>query len=148
MTRLWRRLRGSKGSVALELTLGLGLLVLPVALLVAVFPGWAERTAMARVAAQEAARIAVLADDAASGEAAGAAMALQVAANHGVPVGDLATTVAVPRDARGDPLRGGIGIATVTVAIRLPALPLTGAPRAFSWTVTHRERIDDYRSLP
>lgn len=142
------RVSGDRGSVGLELALGLGLLVLPVAMLVAVFPGWAERTAMARVAAQEAARIAVLADDPDDGEIAGVAFADQIARNHGVPAQDLTTTVLVPRDPDGSPARGGEASATVSVVIRLPELALTGGAKAFSWSVTHAERIDDYRSFP
>jgi hypothetical protein len=137
-----------RATVSLELVLGLGVLVLPVALLVAVFPGWAERTAMAHVAAQEAARVAVLADEPSGGQAAGVAMARQVAANYGVPAADVSTTVAVPRDALGDLQRGGEVVATVAVVIRLPAMPLTGGARAFTWTVSHAVRVDDYRSLP
>lgn len=136
-----------RGAVPLELALGVGLLVLPVALLVAVFPGWAERTAMARVAAQEAARAAVLAEAPADAANAGRAMALQIAANHDVPEGDVTAEVSVPVDAAGDLHRGADVVATVTVAIRMPALPLTGAGWSVGWTVTHRERVDDHRSL-
>ena len=44
------------GFVATELTLGLGLLILPVALLVLTLPGWSERQTTARVIARETAR--------------------------------------------------------------------------------------------
>ena len=39
-----------RGFIATELVLGLGLLVLPVALLVLTLPGWSERQATARAA--------------------------------------------------------------------------------------------------
>ncbi len=136
-----------RGSVPLELALGVGLLVLPVAMLVAIFPGWAERTAMARVAAQEAARAAALAESAPEGIAAGKSLAAQIAANHGVSAGDVSIDIAVPVDAAGDLKRGDEVLASVTVAIRMPSLPIPGAAWSIGWTVTHRERIDDYRSL-
>lgn len=136
-----------RGAVALELALGMGLLVLPIALLVAVFPGWAERTAMARVAAQEAARVAALSESSGEGIAAGEALALQIAANHDVPPSEVSTDISVPVDSAGDLRRGGEVVASVTVAIHMPALPLTGSGWSVDWTITHRERIDDYRSL-
>ena len=133
--------------MALELALGVGLLLLPVAMLVAVFPGWAERTAMAKVAAQEAARAAALSESAAEGIAAGEALAAQIAANHGVPASELTTEISVPVDAAGDLMRGAEVTASVTVEIRMPALPLPGTGWSIDRTITHRERIDDYRSL-
>lgn len=138
-----------RGSVPIELALGLGVLVLPVAMLVALFPGWAERSAVARVAAQEAARIAALADTAEAGRAAGEALVLRIAANHGVPPEEVVLTeVRVPVDALGDPLRGGEVVATVRVAIPVPDVPLGRPGRPLWRTVTHRERIDDHRSVP
>jgi hypothetical protein len=138
-----------EGSVPIELALGLGLLVLPIAMLVALFPGWAERTAMARVAAQEAARIAALADSVEAGQQAGEELVLRIAANHDVAPEDvLLAEVLVPVDALGDPLRGGEVVATVRVAIPVPALPLGLSAAPLRRTVTHRERIDDHRSLP
>ena len=44
------------GFVATELILGIGLLILPVALLVLTLPGWSERQTTARVIARETAR--------------------------------------------------------------------------------------------
>jgi hypothetical protein len=117
-------------------------------MLVAVLPGWAERTAMARVAAQQAARVAALSPDPAAGHAAGLAAAAQVAANHGVPSKDLVATITVPVDELGDPRRGGEVAVTVRVAIPVPDVPFTPPDLHWRWTVTHSERIDDYRSLP
>jgi hypothetical protein len=147
----WRRHRRpceERGSVAIEWAMGLGVLVLPVAMMVAVFPTWAERTSMARVAAQEAARVGALADTPAGGMEAGEAMAFQVAANHGVPPAEVSVAVGVPSDAQGDPDRHGVVTATVTVHIPLTALPMFGSAGGFSWTITHIEHIDRYRSFP
>jgi hypothetical protein len=138
-----------RGSVPIELALGLGLLVLPVAMLVALLPGWAERTAVARVAAREAARIAVLADTPEAGRAAGEGLVVRIADNHDIPPEDLLQVqVLVPADPSGDLLRGGEVVATVRVAIPVPVLPLTGGVGPLWRTATHRERIDDHRSLP
>jgi hypothetical protein len=143
-----RRPGGERGNVAIEWVAGVGLLVLPIAMMVAVFPTWSERTSMARVAARESARVGALADTPGDGMAAGQAMAYQVAANHGVSVGDMSVTVLVPADAQGDPDRHGVVTATVTVKIPVTALPWFGTAGGFSWTVTHQEHIDRYRSFP
>lgn len=141
--------RGQAGSVAVEWAMGLAVLVVPVALLVGVMPAWAERQSMARLAAREAARAAALASDATAGEAAGRALVAQIAANHGVPAADLVTVaVTVPRDAAGQPLRGGQVSATVAVRVPVTDLPLFGAVGGFTSTATHHEAIDLYRSLP
>lgn len=131
-----------RGAVPIELALGAGMLVLPVALMVLTFPTWAERQSMARLAAREAARTVVLAETLAHGTAAGEAVARQVAANHGLPPGDLAVSFS------GDLRRGGA--VTATVAVRVPAVTIPGFAHvgAFTWTTTHTESVDQYRSLP
>jgi hypothetical protein len=149
--RAWVRRRrpdGERGSVAIEWVMGLGVLVLPIAMMVAVFPTWVERTSMARVAAQEAARVGALAETVTDGMSAGAAMAYQVAANHDVRADDLAVTVVIPSDAHGDPQRDGVVSATVTVRIPVTAIPLIADTGGISWSVSHHERIDRYRSFP
>jgi len=62
--------RHERGSIPIEFALGIGVLMLPVAVLVLIFPNWAERQSMARVAAQESAREAAIAPDWDSGAAA------------------------------------------------------------------------------
>lgn len=130
-----------RGAVPVEFALGAGLLVLPIAALVTVFPTWSERQSMARVAAQEAARTVVLADDWTEGTGAGGALATQIAVNHGLAAGDLAVVFAGALD------RGGAVTTTVTVPIPGITIPGIGEAGGFSWSVTHTERVDDYRSF-
>lgn len=130
------------GSVPIEFALGVGLLLLPVAVLVLTFPTWAERQSLARLAAQEAARTVVLATDPADGYQAATALAHRIAANHGAPDAITAVTYG------GAPVRGGSITATVTVAIPLPGLPPFDLLPAPAWTTSHTEPIDPYRSLP
>lgn len=141
-----RRPRGrgpaEDGSVPIEFALGVGLLLLPVAVLVLTFPTWAERQSLARLAAQEAARTVVLAADPATGHQAGTALAYRIAANHGAADAITAITYA------GAPVRGGSITATVTVTIPLPGLPPFDLLPTPTWTTSHTEPIDPYRSLP
>lgn len=126
----------------IEFALGVGLLLLPVAVLVLTFPMWAERQSLARLAAQEAARTVVVAGDPAGGHAAGTALAHRIAANHGAP--DAITAVSY----EGAPVRGGSVTAVVTVAVPVPDLPVFGAVADVAWTTRHTERVDPYRGFP
>lgn len=138
---------GERGGVPVEWALGVALLLLPVVMLVAVMPTWAERQSMARLAAREAARLAALADDPASGEAAGSALALEIAANHGVTAAEAGVSVHVPVDAAGAPSRGGVVTARVEVAVPLVTVPGFGAVGGWRIVATHHEPLDRYRSL-
>lgn len=143
------RVRGSCGAAALELVLGAGLLVLPIAMLVATFPTWAERATMARVAVEEAARVAARADDASAGEEAGTTLAVRIAANHAVGRDDLVSLeVTVDRDAVGDPARDGTARARLQVRMPLTALPFVGEVGGFAYTASHTELLAPYRSVP
>lgn len=128
----------------MELALGMGVLVLPVALAVLVFPTWAERQSMARLAAQETARTVVLTGDLANGTAQGRALAERIAANHGM-VGAL-RTVSVTSSG-GSLTRGATVTASVEVSIPIPDLPWTPGGDV-TWTVSHAEAVDRYRSFP
>jgi hypothetical protein len=132
--------RGQRGSVPIEFALGVGVLVLPVALLVLTLPGWVERQMVARLAAQQAARLVVL-----EGEADVAAVARLVdgiAANHGVPAGDVAVEVAP------SPAPGAVVTAAVTVRVPVAVVPGFGPAGGFTLRAAHSVRVDDYRSLP
>ena len=52
-----RRLRGDRGSTAIELPLGFFLILLPIAVVVMVIPQWPERQTVATAAAKEAATL-------------------------------------------------------------------------------------------
>ena len=135
-------MRDERGAVAVELPAALGLFLLPVALLVITIPAWPERQTVARAAAIEAARSAVLAGSWEAGTQAGDEAVSQAARNYGLDPGDLTV------DWDGVFARGGSITARVTV--RIPALALPGLTTidAWSWTASHTERVDDYRSLP
>lgn len=130
------------GSVPIEFALGVGVLVLPVALLVLTLPQWAERQSAARLAAREAARAVVLADTGPAGVAAGHDAAARVAANHGIDPSDF--TVAFT----GAVVRGEAVTASVTARFPATAFPGLADVAAFTWTATHTEQVDHYRSLP
>lgn len=137
-----RVLVGERGQVPIELALAMGLLIFPITILVVSLPVWIERQSAARVAAQEAAREVVLADTWTEGTNSGAAVAQRVAANHGMSPGD----VSVGFQGR---LERGVDV-TAQVTVRMPALvlPGIGSVGEWSWTVSHTEQVDLYRSFP
>lgn len=152
-----RRLaRGRDGTAAVELSAGLGLLVLPVVVLVASLPAWAAAQTAGRAAAREAARAVATAPDPTLASDLAQEAAAVVAANHGhTLVGEVRLRYAerpAPRPswlhpAAADPTQTEV---TATVTVRLPALSLPGlgAVGAVDWSVSHSEPLDRYRSTP
>lgn len=136
------KLGGENGMTAIETPLALILLLVPVALMVITVPAWPERQTVARAAAIDAARTAVLADSWDEATSTGTEAVARAAANHGLPAGDLA----VAWD--GGLTRGGAVTARVTV--RMPALVIPGLGRigAWSWVASHSETVDRFRSFP
>jgi hypothetical protein len=136
--RMTRRTDG--GFVSVELVLGLVLLVLPVALLVLTLPTWFARQDLARLAAQQAARQAVIAESGAQGPS----MVSEIAANNGLGPGQMTLSWASSSNfAPG-------GLVTAQVSVRIPAtiIPGLGTIGSFTWTATFSERVDQYRSAP
>lgn len=143
---------GEGGGVPVEFAAAAGVLLLPIAILVLSLPTWLELRTVASVAAQEAAREAVLADTADAATVAGRAMVATIAVNHGLDRGALALCYA----ADGDPcaervasLERGDAV-TTRVTVDLPALnfPLLGAAlHAVPYTASHTEHVDRYRSF-
>ena len=132
------------GFVATELALGVGLLVIPVALLVLTLPGWSERQVTARVISREVARRA--ARDGVCDSAAARALGVTMAHNLGVPSDGFAVELACPD---GSELTPGSDIEVrVTVAMPAVQLPGIGAVGAWSWTARHREPVDRYAAAP
>jgi hypothetical protein len=133
----------AEGFVATELALGVGVLLLPVALLVLTLPTWSERQTTARAIAREAGRVVASEGTCSPGDA--LAVARTMAANLGLAAGD----VAVALDCDGGPLAPGSDV-EVAVTVRMPAvdIPGIGPVGEWSWTAHHREPIDRYRSLP
>jgi hypothetical protein len=134
------RPRDCRGFVALEWVAAVALLLLPVVVVVATLPGWAERGHVATVAAREAAR--ALARDWPNGNAAAAELvARSIASDHGVDDRDVDVRVVAAGESRGSVVR-------VDVRIRMPAIDVPGASRVAGWTytATSTRRIEDYRS--
>lgn len=128
------------GFVAIELVLGLSLLVLPVALLVLTLPGWSERQVTARVISREIARQTAREGICDFGRA--RSVALTMSRNLGVPDPDISVGLSC-RD--GAALVPGSDVeARVTVMMPAVELPAIGAVDAWSWTARHREPVDVY----
>jgi hypothetical protein len=136
--------RSEAGFVAIEFAVGVGLLVIPVALVVLTLPGWSERQATARAVGREVARHA--ARDGVCDLSAARAIGASMAVNLGVPSHDLVVDLACVDGAELPP--GGDVEAEVTVAMPAVQLPGIGAVGAWSWTARHREPIDRYAAAP
>lgn len=139
--------RPERGSVSLELIFAVGFLLIPAAALLAQFPAWVGTTNAAQVAATEAARQIVLADDMASGIAAANETAREIVSNHGLDPDDL-LDLAVTATPPGGLQRGQIVAVTVTVRgnpIHVPGLGSVGNP--FDAVGSATERVDDYRGF-
>ena len=129
------------GFVTLELVLGLTLLVLPVVLIVLMLPTWIARQNLARLAAQQGARAAVV----------------SISADRGA-----AAAMAAVTDAGLDPRRdmtlhfepgstfapGGLVTLDVTIQTPVLAIPFLGKAGSFGLTARFSERVDQYRSAP
>jgi hypothetical protein len=121
-----------------EWVAAIALLLLPVVLLVATLPSWAERRHAATVAAREAASAAVL--RAQVDPVSARRIATEVAGNYGIDPGDVAV------DVRAGARRGEY--VTVDVRVRMPAVEVPGIASLGGWTytATQHRRLDDYRS--
>jgi hypothetical protein len=127
------------GFVAIEWVAAIAMLLLPVVVLVATMPGWAERRHAATVAAREAARD--LVDNWPNGNPDSAKLvAIDVAADHGIDAADIDVRVPSVGDARGDNV-------VVEVEVTMPAIGVSGMSLG-SWHYVARaaRRIDDFRS--
>jgi len=131
--------RAERGFIAIEWVAAIAILLLPMVVLVATLPSWAERRNAATFAAREAAR--ELADSWPNGDPNAAVLVAQeVAADHGIAAADLDVRVPSVGEARG-------GEVEVDVDVRMPAIGVDGMS-AGSWHYTARavRRIDDFRS--
>ncbi|HVW34965.1 MAG TPA: hypothetical protein VHL53_20705 [Acidimicrobiia bacterium] len=137
-----RRWRNEAGTAVIETPLAIVLLLVPIALLVITLPTWPERQTVARAAASQAARSAVLADSWDDAVAAGQAVVERTAANYGLAAGDFVL------DWSGALTRGSAVTARVTVRMPALAIPGLGSVGAWTWTASHTENVDRYRSLP
>jgi hypothetical protein len=134
---------GEGGFVATELALGIGVLLLPVAVVVLTIPTWSERQTTARAIAREVARVVARAGYCDDVVAHG--LADLMAANLGLDHRDLQVELdCVP----GASLAPG-GDVQVSVTVQMPAvhLPALGSVGAWSWTARHRQPVDLYGSV-
>jgi hypothetical protein len=127
------------GFAAVELAVGVALLLVPALLLATTLPEWFERRHAAVVAARDAALVAAEAwpaDGRAEAEAAGTF----VARAHGLPASDVTVEVIAPAG-RGD-------TATARATVEMPIVSVLGWFRlgGFAWTVQEQRRVDDHRS--
>jgi hypothetical protein len=132
-----------RGFVAIELALGAGLLLIPVAMLVLTVPTWSERQATARAIVREVTRAAAITGTCNPGTA--NEVAYSMAANLGLDPDE----VSVELDCvSGRPLPRGDRI-TAGVTVRMPAVRIPGVTdvAAWSWTARHTEPVDPYRSI-
>jgi hypothetical protein len=131
--------RDERGFVAIEWVSAIGFLLLPIVMLVATLPVWAERKHAATVAAREAARVLVRDWPAGSAERA-TTVAREVAADHGIGADDVTVRMRAANGGRGDEVR-------VEVDVVMPAIEV-GSVRTGAWRYTAHavRRIDDYRS--
>ena len=128
--------------MAVEWIAAMVFLLLPVVLIGAGASRWPERQEVARAAAAEAARAAVLSDTEAEALANAQAVADQVAANYGVPAGEYEVEISAPSWDWGQDV-------TVTVSMDMPGfdVPGVGSWTVTSWSSSATQRIEHYRGL-
>jgi hypothetical protein len=124
------------------MALGLGLLVLPVLLLVLTLPTWEERTVDARDMAANAARTLATATDWSSGVAAAEQTLAEMAANDGLPGGQVSVAY------RGTLSPGATVTAAVTVTIPAGTIPGLGQVGSLHYTASSTQHVDSYKSQP
>ncbi len=132
------------GFAAIELAVGLALLVLPITLLVASIPTWFDRQATARAVARDVAREEAVNQrcDAAMARRAGA----EAAAGFGIDPEEIEVTLDC-RDGTRLP-RGGTVTAYVEIAVPAVVVPGLGRIGGFRWSVGHTQPVDPYASAP
>ena len=137
-----RPVRTQAGFSSLEYALGVGLLLMPIAVVAATLPVWPERQAAARQAANEAARTVALGDEWGAATAEGGRVADEVAANYGLDPADVSVAFA------GSLERGGSVTARATVRMPVLRFPRVATVGEWSWSTAHTEAVDAYRSFP
>lgn len=128
------------GFVTVEFVLGVVLLVIPVALVVLTLPAWFSRQELAREAAQQAARAAVVNQSTAPAQA----VVTQIAADNGLGAGQMGLAFS------SSPTFSPGGVVTAEVSVQMPAVHVFGVGSfgSFTWTASFSEPVDQYRSLP
>ncbi len=134
--------RSEAGFVAVEWVAAVVFLLLPVVLIGAGVSRWPERQQVARAAAAEAARAAVLSETAPAADANARNVAAEVAANYGVPSDQYRVAVDTAGWDWGEDV-------TVTVTMVMPTVevPGVGSWGATEWSSSATQRIEDFRGL-
>lgn len=137
-----------RGHAAVELALGVAVLLLPVALVVLSFGPWSERRVLAEIIAAEASRIAVLEGS----ETAGASLASSIVTSHGLESGMLrlgwcGALPAVGSSGECELVRGGVVTLEAEVWVPLISTPWGNVGGLWA-SASHSEPVDLYRSLP
>ena len=133
-----RARRDDRGSVALELPLAVGLLLLPIAVIVMVLPQWPEAKTVAETTAKEAATLYVNAPSQAQGAEEAQAAVDRATANYGRPIS---------ASVDGEWCRGCALTLTVTLQVPAVQIPFIGSTGSLDYTATSTARVPDYRSL-
>lgn len=145
--------KAQRGSAPIELVLGIGLILIPLALLSLSFGPLLERMVFTRIAAAEAARELVLSD---GSEASALHVVRQIALNHGVGPegvsvgfcdGNTGPVTSPPRSSCGPPVKGGS--VKVLIVVSSPALVTPyGTVGSVSVRAHQTEMVGLYRSTP
>lgn len=138
------------GHAAIELALGVAVLLLPVALVVTAFGPWSERRVLAEAAAAESARAVAVELDHDSG----VAVVGRMTAQYGLGDAEVrlawcgAEPAGLATPGGACPLSRG-SIVSATVEVWAPLVMTPWGPVGGLWvSASHREPIDIYRSLP
>ena len=142
---------GQRGSAPLELVLGIGLILIPLAFISLSFGPLLQRMVFTRIAAAEAARELVLSD---GSEAAVLVLVRQMALNHGLAIGGVGVgfcggpvgpAASPPASVCGPPVKGQV--VTVMITTRSPAFWTPyGTVGRVTIRASHAEMVGLYRS--
>ncbi len=132
-------IRRDSGAIQIEFLFAVGILLFPIAVFVLTIAPVVERRNVAGRAAAEAARAYAVAPSESEAVSAARAIVDQIDSNYSF---DLDLSLA------GDFDRGGLVTATVQVTLPAIVFPGIGEAPGFSYSASHRENLDLYRSLP
>ncbi len=132
-------IRRDRGAIQIEFLFAVGILLFPIAVFALTIAPVVERRNVAGRAAAEAARAYAVAPSESEAVAAALAIVDQIDSNYSF---DLSLSLA------GDFDRGGLVTATVQVTLPAIVFPGVGDAPGVSYSASHRENIDLYRSLP
>jgi len=128
--------------------IGMAMVILPMALIALSLPRWFDRAELGRTLAQDIARTVARSVDLEAGSAAAAVLVAEILRTTDVSSGPGCAVSCVSYRVEGDLGRGRSITATVTVELPGIVVPLAGTVGNVSWSASHSERVDDFRSFP